>query len=46
VAQGRAGGKLVDDAQAREVVADPAFRTEATRDVVGEAMLTTQRLKV
>ncbi|MET4685182.1 hypothetical protein [Brevundimonas faecalis] len=39
-------GKLVDDAQAREVVAHLAFRTEATRDLVGEAMLTTQRLKV
>lgn len=38
-------GMVADDDVAREVVAHLVFRTEATRDLVGEAMLTTQRLK-
>lgn len=38
-------GQLACGDEAREVVAHLAFRTEATRDLVGEAMLTTQRLK-
>jgi len=38
-------GTVADDDVAREVVAHLAFRTEATRDLVSEAMLTTQRLK-
>ncbi|QYC11486.1 DUF4238 domain-containing protein [Brevundimonas nasdae] len=38
-------GMIADDEVAREVVAHLAFRTEATRDLVGEAMITTQRLK-
>lgn len=38
-------GQLSYGNEAREVVAHLAFRTEATRDLVGEAMLTTQRLK-
>lgn len=38
-------GMVADDDVAREVVAHLALRTEAARDLVGEAMLTTQRLK-
>ncbi|MNS61804.1 hypothetical protein D3C72_948420 [compost metagenome] len=38
-------GPVADDNLAREVVSHLAFRTAATRDLVSEAMLTTQRLK-